>query len=178
MTVSYLNTQGGHGGEVQADDVGYRLVWPDGTNFRRAVFSRQEAEHPGTTLLSLEDSHVRGLTSGLPQFAPGQPFGSIVLDGVSDKVSGTWSLWRIALRTAENRSQRVMALFVSDEGRAMAPTARVVWDRLIGLGAQEGAVAGHTDGYLPVFQGAGEFPGGVPELTRLSTRLAQVERLA
>ena len=42
-----------------------------------------------------------------------------VLDGISDKVSGTWSLWRIALLTPESRRQRVLPLFVSDDGRRL-----------------------------------------------------------
>lgn len=140
MTLSFLKTQTDRGAEVVADEVGYRLVWPDGTSQRRAVFSRQEAKEAGTTLLSLEDPRIRNLTAGLPQFAPGQPLGAVTLDGISDKVSGTWSLWRIALRTQDGRSHRVMPLFVSDEGRVLAPTARTVWDRLIDLDGDCSAV--------------------------------------
>jgi superfamily II DNA or RNA helicase len=133
MTVSYLRMDGDRDCKATDDSVGYRLQWPDGEVQRRAVFSRQEAERPGTTLLSMEHSKVRELTSRLPQFAPGQPIGSIEIDGISDKVSGTWSLWRIALRSSEGYSHRVMPLFISDEGRVLAPTARAVWDRLIDL---------------------------------------------
>ena len=133
MTLSFLRTQTDRGAEVVVEEVGYRLVWPDGTSQQRAVFSRDEAEQVGTTLLSLEDPRVRSLTVKLSQFAPGQPFGAVTLDGISDKVSGTWSLWRIALRTQDGRSHRVMPLFVSDEGHVLAPTARTVWDRLIDL---------------------------------------------
>ena len=141
MTVSYLRTQTDHGGEAAADDVGYRLVWPDGTKQRRAVFSRQEATQAGTTLLSLEHPAVRSLTARLPLFAPGQPLGAVKLDGISDKVSGIWSLWRIGLRTQESRSHRIMPLFVSDDGRVLAPTARAVWDRLIDLDAEHRALS-------------------------------------
>ena len=136
MTVSYLRTQADHGAEAATDDVGYRLVWPDGIKQRRTVFSRQEATQAGTTLLSLEHPKVRSLTARLPQFAPGQPLGAVKLDGISDKISGVWSLWRIALRTQESRSHRIMPLFVSDDGRVLAPTARAVWDRLIDLDAE------------------------------------------
>jgi hypothetical protein len=54
-----------------------------------------------------------------------------VLDGISDKVTGTWSLWKIALRTAESRALRILPLFVSDESRVLAPTARAILDRLV-----------------------------------------------
>jgi hypothetical protein len=54
-----------------------------------------------------------------------------VVPGVSDKVEGVWSLWRIRLRTEDERKTRVVPIFVSDDGRALGPTARTVWDRLI-----------------------------------------------
>ncbi len=139
MTLSYLRSEADRGGRVEADEVGYRLQWPDGEVRRRAVFSRREAERPGATLLSLDDDRVRSLTTGLPRFAPGQPFGSVVLDGISDKISGIWSLWRIALCSRDDVSCRMMPLFISDAGRVLAPTARAVWDRLVDI---EGAAAG------------------------------------
>ena len=135
MTVSYLRTAQGEGAAAVSDDVGYRLRWPDGTDLRRAVFSRADAEQPGTTLVSIEYPKIRSLYARLSPFAPGQPMASVVLDGISDKVAGTWSLWRIALRTPDTRAQRMMPLFVSDEGRALGPTARSVWERLIALDA-------------------------------------------
>jgi superfamily II DNA or RNA helicase len=137
MTLSYLKTQESKGADVRSDTIGYKLVWPDGTSQRRAVFSRQEAEGPGATLLSLESPQVRSLVARLPQFAPGQPLSALILDGISDKVAGCWSLWRIAVRTVDNHAHRVMAIFVSDEGRVLVPTARAVWDRLIDLDATQ-----------------------------------------
>ncbi len=134
MTLSYLRMEESPGGHAEADDVGNRLQWPDGDTQRRAMFSRHEAEQAGTTLLSLEHPRVRSLMTRLAQFAPGQPLGAVILEGISDKVGGTWSLWRIALRTQDGQSQRVMPLFISDDGRALAPTARAVWDRLVDLG--------------------------------------------
>jgi len=141
MTVSYLGSQSDQGGSATADDFGFRLVWPDGMEQRRAVFTRDEAAQAGTTLLSLEHPAVRGLTARLPLFAPGQPLGAVKLDGISDKVAGTWSLWRIALRTHDSRTHRIMPLFVSDEGRVLAPTARAVWDRLIDLDPAQAVIS-------------------------------------
>jgi len=131
MTVAFLRTKREAGAEAERDDVGYRLRWPDGTEVSKAVFARHEAEDPGTTHLSLEDPRVRSLTGSLPHFAPGQPLTAVEVPGVSDKVSGTWSLWRVALQASEGREQRMVPLFVSDAGRLLGPTARVVWDRLI-----------------------------------------------
>jgi hypothetical protein len=46
-------------------------------------------------------------------------------------VEGTWSLWRISMNTVRGEQQRFMPLFVQN-GRAFAPTARRLWDLLIG----------------------------------------------
>ena len=140
MTVAYLTGESDGAAEPHEVGRGYRLSWPDGTSEDRAVFSRQEAEWPGTTLLSLEDSRVRDLTTKLPHFAPGQPFASVQLDGISDKVSGLWSLWRVSLRSKHERADRMMPLFVSDDDRVLSPTALAVWDLLIDMKMDEPVV--------------------------------------
>ncbi len=131
MTVSHLRTLAPDGALVARDDVGFRLRWPDGHEVQKAVFSRSEAELPGTTHLSLEEPRVRSLVASLPHFAPGQPVAALSVPGISDKVEGVWSLWRIQLRTEDERKTRVLALFVSEDGRVLGPTARAVWDQLI-----------------------------------------------
>lgn len=131
MVVSYLQSEDDQRALAEADDTGYRVRWPDGYTQRRVVFSRSEAERSGTTLLTLENPRVRSLTTMLRPFAPGQALESITLDGISDKVSGIWSLWRITLSDRSDGPLRMMPLFVSDEGRSLVPTALAVWDRLI-----------------------------------------------
>jgi len=130
-TLSWLRSQADRGAKVDQDSVGHWLRWPDGTEVRRAVFTRREAELPGTEHLSLEDSRIRSLATRLPYFAPGQPLAAAAIPGVSDKVGGVWSLWRVALRTDEGCEQRLLPLFLSDDRRMLAPTARTVWERLI-----------------------------------------------
>ena len=148
MTLSYLRTESNRGAQVDSDDVGYRLRWPSGDTQRRAVFSRREAELPGATLLTMDDARVRRLTDALPPFAPGQPISSVVLDGISDKVAGVWSLWRIALRGHADQAHRVMPLFVSDQGSVLLPTARAVWDRLIDIDISANATSASGDAAL------------------------------
>jgi hypothetical protein len=85
------------------------------------------------TLVSLEEPRVRELITQLPPFAPGQPLARLHVPGVSEKVTGIWSLWGVAIQAAERREQRLLPLFLTDDGRSLAPTARAVWDRLVGL---------------------------------------------
>lgn len=133
LTLGFLRSQEAAGASVKPAAVGYDLRWPNGEASQGAVFSRDDAELPGATLISLEDERVRGLTTNLPVFAPGQPISSIIVPDVSDKTSGIWSLWRISLHTIGGREQRFHALFLTEDGRVFGPTARTIWDRLIDL---------------------------------------------
>ena len=131
LTVSYLNLNRKHGALAERGISGYRLRWPDGTQVDPAVFHRADADSTGATHLTLEDPKVRGLVSRLPCFAPGLPLPAIELPGISEKVGGLWSLWRVTLQTGEGKTQRILPVFVSDDGKVLNPTARAVWDRLL-----------------------------------------------
>ncbi len=131
MTLGYLRSQESAGASVKPAAIGYDIRWPNGEICLAAVFSRDEADRPGATMISLEDERVRGLTNSLPVFAPGQPIPTIFVPEVSDKTSGFWSLWRISLHTTGGREQRFLALFLAEDGRVFGPTARSIWERLI-----------------------------------------------
>lgn len=109
----------------------WRLHWPDGADTVRAVFEARYASHPAAEHLTLDDERVRALASRLPVWAPGQPVPSVMIAGVSDRVAGIWGLWRVGIEGAGPRGLRVIPVFVADDGRALAPTARAVWDRLL-----------------------------------------------
>jgi superfamily II DNA or RNA helicase len=133
LTTAYLRTQKSTGARVGRAEIGYDIRWPDGHEIKKAVFTRDEALLPGAVLLSLEDERVRALLTQLPVFAPSQPIPAVFIPGVSDKVSGIWSLWKVSLQAIHAQQHRSMALFISDEGRVLGPTARTVWDRMIAL---------------------------------------------
>jgi superfamily II DNA or RNA helicase len=134
MTLSWLRSQRDHGAEVleREQTGGYNLRWPDGDESHGVTFNRHDADNAGLTQLTTEDSRVRTLTKNIPPFVPGLPIPVVVIPGVSDKVNGFWSLWRVSLQAADTREQRVLPVFVDDDGQMLGPTARVVWDRLIG----------------------------------------------
>ena len=134
LTLAYFASRETDGASVTKGAVGYDLRWPDGSEVRSAVFAREESEQPGALCLSLEDERIRGLIKGLPVFAPGQPIPAVVIPGVSEKVSGIWSLWRVSLQVGDGHRQRFLAVFLASDGRVLAPTARTVWDRLVELG--------------------------------------------
>lgn len=136
MTLSWLRSQSAQGARVLARGAaGYDIVWPGGHQADAVSFRRSGAEEPETTVLTIEDPRVRALTMRIPPYAPGMPVAHIVIPGVSDKVTGVWSLWRIGLQTLDSREQRILPIFLNNEGQVLSPTARAVWDRLIQLPA-------------------------------------------
>ena len=131
MTVSYLRA---HSGKAERNRRTWNLTWPDGEELTRIVFSGKEAEQaPTARHLTLEDSRIRGLAMRLPRFAPGQPVSVITIPGITDEVTGLWSLWRIGIATMDWNCHRIMPVFLADGGKVFTPTARNLWDRLLSV---------------------------------------------
>ncbi|MEA3486703.1 MAG: hypothetical protein U9R20_03510, partial [Thermodesulfobacteriota bacterium] len=131
MTVSYLNA---HGGKAERKRQTWNLTWPDGETITNVVFSNKESDKsPTARHLTLEDSRIRGLAIRLPRFVPGQPISVVTIPGITDEVTGLWSLWRIGITTMEWNHHRIMPLFIADGGKVFAPTARHLWDKLLGV---------------------------------------------
>lgn len=129
MTVSYLQA---HGGKAERKNGAWDLTWPDGERLTHVVFTSKEAEEkPLSHHLTLEDPKVRGLAMRLPPFAPGQPVPVITFPGLLPEIIGFWSLWRISISTIDWNRRRIMPLFLADDGRVFAPTARHIWDQLL-----------------------------------------------
>jgi hypothetical protein len=129
MTVSYLKA---HGGKAKQTRRSWNLTWPDGHTFENVVFSGKDADQiPTARHLTLEDSRVRGLAMRLPRFAPGQPVSVVTIPGLTNEVTGLWSLWRIGIATMDWNRHRIMPLFLGDGGKVFTPTARHLWDQLL-----------------------------------------------
>ena len=131
MTVAYLRSQAERGTVAERENPGYHLRWADGSEIHGAVFAPLEASLAGARHVTLEEPHVRGLLDALPLAVPGLRLPAVILPGISDKVSGTWSLWRVGLVSEDERRQRILPVFISDDGKYLGPTARAVWDRLV-----------------------------------------------
>ena len=140
MTVSYLKA---HGGKAERKRRTWHLTWPDGEELTGIVFSGKEADQtPTARHLTLEDPRIRGLAMRLPRFAPGQPISVVTIPGISDEITGLWSLWRIGIATMEWNRHRIMPLFLGDGGKVFTPTARHLWDQLLSATPD---VQGHLD---------------------------------
>lgn len=141
MTVSYLRA---NGGKAVRDGNAWSLTWPDGEELQEVVFTRRDLEfNPSAQHLTLENHLVRSLAMKLPRFVPGQPFPRLGLPGLPSDVRGLWSVWRITLQSNDWKRQRVMPLFLHDDGRNLGPTARFVWEQLLSANPN---VKGHVEG--------------------------------
>ncbi|HOL72959.1 MAG TPA: helicase-related protein [Bryobacteraceae bacterium] len=129
MTVNYIQNSGG---PAEKGKSGWRLHWPDGTVMPAAVFTLADAErHPAAVHLTLEEPRIRGIATRLSRFVPGQPIPCIGLKGLPWEIRGLWSLWTVAIRGAEWGKERILVLFVHDDGRILPPTARRIWAMLL-----------------------------------------------
>ncbi|MCA2972179.1 MAG: DEAD/DEAH box helicase [Acidobacteriaceae bacterium] len=129
MTVNYLEFAGGKAEKVKA---GWNLRWPDGITTPSAVFTLADAQSlPAAAHLTLEEPRIRGIATRVSRFVPGQPIPTIEVTGVPWGIRGYWSLWTVAIRSAEWSKERVLALFLHDDGRLLPPTARHLWSLLL-----------------------------------------------
>ena len=129
MTVSYLKA---YGGRAEKHGNMWNLTWADGETFGGVVFTAKETEQlPAARHLTLEEPRIRGLVMRLPQYVPGQPIPVVSIPGVTARIRGTWSLWRVAVVASEWNRYRIVPLFLSDDGKVYMQTAKHVWDQLL-----------------------------------------------
>lgn len=120
------------GGSAKRHGETWSLSWPDGSRTDHACFDTSSLElAPDATWLTLDDASVRAIVDDVGVALPGFKIPRVRLEGLPESVNGIWSLWRIRMSTSRAAEQRYMPLFVQD-GRAFAPTARRIWDIVIG----------------------------------------------
>jgi superfamily II DNA or RNA helicase len=125
MVTRYLAAHGGHAAE---EDGLWSLRWPTGEEISGVRFQPGDGD---AELLTMEDPRVRGVASHLPRYTEGQPVPRVVVPGLPATISGHWSLWRIVLHTATGLRQRILPLFLHENGRVFHPTARHLWDAVM-----------------------------------------------
>jgi len=128
MTENYLDT---FGGRYEAELDCLRIQWPGETEMRRYSLPNQiAAAAPNSELLRLDHPKVQGILTRLPRFVAGMPIPWVRLPSMPTNIAGFWSLWEIRIITQDRQRRKIMPLFVHDDGRALAPTARFIWEQL------------------------------------------------
>jgi len=128
MTENYLLA---NGGTFRRHEQDIEVRWPHEVASKHIAFPSKSAVIPaGTEILSLEHPQIRGLLTRLPRFSPGQTVRRIRIDELPDTIRGFWSLWQIGMLTSDRRRQKVLPVFVHDDGRVLQPTARFIWEEM------------------------------------------------
>jgi hypothetical protein len=130
MTLSYLRDHQAEGGRIESAGSAYCLTFPGGEQIGPVVFDRK-ASDDRADLITLEDPRIRKLLDALPPLPPGMPIPGAYLPGISNLVTGTFSLWQVTLESTSDTRCRVFPLFRSDDGRILRPTANRTWDLLL-----------------------------------------------
>lgn len=135
MTISYLES---HGGVASRKKSWWNLLWPDGTQHTKAVFSSHDADRFNAQLLNLENPRIRGLALNLPPITQGQPIPYVQVKDLPETIAGYWGLYEIrislgnlqthsSLRTPQVR-RRFHSVFTNEDGKVFLPTARHIWN--------------------------------------------------
>jgi len=120
------------GGAASKAGLVWRIKWPDGSESPQVCFDGRTAEqHPELEWITLEDARARAIVRDLPRYVPGIPLPEVRIDGLPATVSGTWSLWEVRLSSVQGERKRYQPVFVADDGRSFAPTAKRIWDLLV-----------------------------------------------
>ena len=134
-----INGLPARGGAAEKDGDAWRICWGDGSESVRGCFDTRSAEaNPNLQWITLEDPRARALISELPRCVAGQPIALLRINGLPDSVKGVWSLWEVGLATLAGtdalsclQRRRFLPVFVADDGRSFAPTAKRIWDLLL-----------------------------------------------
>ncbi|MFN2135282.1 MAG: DEAD/DEAH box helicase, partial [Candidatus Promineifilaceae bacterium] len=141
MTAAYVRAGGGTA--LREGDL-WDLTWPDGRRMSRVTFTNQD-RGDARRHLTLAEQAVRELVYNLPPFIEGQAIPQIRMERLPASVDGVWSLWQIGVRSESFKSQRLLPLFQSQDGRVFLPTAQRIWEQLLtGTVDVYGSVAGET----------------------------------
>jgi superfamily II DNA or RNA helicase len=128
MTVNYLDA---FGGSLRQKDACFEIKWPNESKSQRAVFPGNLPQTPdGVEILSLEHPRIRKMMSNWRRFAAGRPIQKVTAKDIIETIHGYWSLWQIRMNTMVRQYQRIMTLFLHDDGRNLQPTAKYIWDHM------------------------------------------------
>lgn len=119
------------GGQAESDGKKWKLRWPDGDTQYDVVFSTKNAQEGNVLHLTIEEPKIREILHEMPHIVPGKPISAVSVQSSGAGVSGMWSLWKISISGRDVEHNRILPIFVSDDGKTFVPTALHIWDQLV-----------------------------------------------
>lgn len=142
MTINYLLA---NGGAVKPKLTGYDLVWPDGTVLQAITFGENKATLTTGNVLTLQEERVLKVLKLKHVCVAGEPVPVLQVKALPEGIKGYWALWRIGLNCLGRTIERMLPVFLSEEGKLYLPTGKFLWERLMDEG-QEIHFTGFKDG--------------------------------
>jgi hypothetical protein len=98
--------------------------------------------------LSLDSVLLRSILQQIPSLAPKELVPVVPLTGIPETLRGLWSLWRVSVVSSGWSAQRLLPLFINDQGRAFLPTGRSLWEVLLGQDIRSDTGSFAVESYL------------------------------
>ena len=127
MTENYVVASGGR---VDAELDRLRIVWPGEKDEQTFFYAGTAGTVAAGETLTLDHPRVRAMLTQLPKFVEGMPLPSVRIPALPAGIAGLWSIWEVSLVTLDRRKNSILPLFLHDDGRVLAPTARFLWEQL------------------------------------------------
>lgn len=128
MTTNYLDA---FGGSLEQKDECVEIRWPNESDGQLAAFHGNSSKTPeGTEMLYLQHPRIRTMMSDWQRFPVGRSIQKVKAKDVIETIHGYWSLWQIRMSTKVRQHQKVMPVFLHDDGRNLRPTAEYIWEHL------------------------------------------------
>jgi hypothetical protein len=118
-----------NGGEFRGNRQGAQVRWPGTAELVSVAFPGTEERIEGE-LIHLDHSRIRGMLAQLPRAVQGEPIPTLSVKTLGASLNGTWSLWCLRAVSFGHTFTRVFPVFLGDNGRALGPSARLLWERL------------------------------------------------
>ena len=129
MVRAYLTAEGG---TMSRDLFAYDLVWPDGVRQTGVTFQSQAAVDHGYEQLTAHSDRLRRIVNNEFIFGADQGIPVVSATGFVPGLSGLWSLWQVAAKTATGDLAAMAAILVDDAGHPLVASGRRIWDALCG----------------------------------------------
>ena len=141
MTIAYLLS---HQGKIIKRLDSCSITWPDGTEYRNAIFSESGIGNiPGAVHLTAEEAHIKELITTIPEWSPNILIPHIWIPELPADIRGYWGLFEVGfsyekpilksdtLRFIPAKKRAFMPVFISEDGKVFRQTARFIWDSLL-----------------------------------------------
>lgn len=125
--ISYIKAYGGKATRIGDN---WKIRYPESEREELITFDRN-SENQNAEKITFNNPVVTDAIKNLPELSEDFHVPVVSVDNIPKGLQGVWSLWKVAAKGKDWSKERVIPVFVSDEGKVFLNSAILVWDRLI-----------------------------------------------